>query len=82
MTSREIVNRCLNFKSPERAPWTMWLLSWQIYTCRKVLKSSNQNIPAFLFTRDFYKSSSLVKDCYEVGLYIKEWNGIQAVAKK
>jgi len=75
MTSREIVQRCLNFDNPERMPRDTWLLPWANIHIPEGVKELESKYPSdFIHAEGFYKTSPLVcGDMYGVGTYIDEW---------
>ncbi len=75
MTSRELVQRCLKFASPERAPRDFWLLPWATNHYPQQVETIRQRFPSdFVLPPDIYRPSSVRQgDPYVVGSYIDEW---------
>lgn len=75
MTSKEIVQRCLTFQSPQRMPRQLWWLPWARDHYPQALEELERRFPAdFAGVDYFYKPSPRVKgDPYKKGFYTDEW---------
>ncbi|MFC2158124.1 uroporphyrinogen decarboxylase family protein [Acidobacteriota bacterium] len=74
-TSREIVQRCLRFETPERIPRDLWLLPWAEKRYPETIKYILAQYPSDFTAPDFlYSPSPRIKgDPYSIGLYTDEW---------
>lgn len=74
-TSREIVQRCLQFETPQRMPRQMWVLPWAAIHYPGTLKELSERFPPDFDAPDFfYKPSPKVKgDPHKKGFYTDEW---------
>ena len=74
-TSREIVQRCLTFNSPERMPRQLWVLPWAEIHHPEKLKEITRRFPNdFTGVDYFYPPSPKMKgNPYKKGIYTDEW---------
>lgn len=74
-TSREIVERCLEFSFPERLPRQLWVLPWAQSHFPDALEAINRRFPGDFAGSDYLYPPSIVQkgDPYARGVYVDEW---------
>ncbi len=74
-TSRELVQHCLKFDSPERIPRDLWLLPWAEMHFPEAVKELQARFPIdFAKPPEVYCPSPRVDgDPFKVGQYVDEW---------
>ena len=75
MTSREQVNRTLEFRSPNRVPRQLWTLPWAGIHCGEELRSIERDFPQDIVWADGHapKSPAEEGDPYEIGESVDPW---------
>jgi uroporphyrinogen decarboxylase len=75
MTSRELVRRTLEFRSPPRVPRQLWLLPWAERTYPAELAAIQKAYPDDIVRCPPFLKTPLrtIGEEYEPGLYIDEW---------
>ena len=74
-SSREIVQRCLNFEHPERMPREMWVLPGISDKYPEGVKQLESRYPSdFILTESPYEPSPKVKgDMFKIGTFVDRW---------
>jgi uroporphyrinogen decarboxylase len=74
-TSREIVQKCLTFNSPERIPRHLWTLPWAEKNYPDAIKKLNERYPGDFGAPDYFyrPSQRTTGDPYSIGQYTDEW---------
>ena len=75
MTSRELVNKTLEFNDPPRIPRQVWLLPWAEKKYPGFIKKLHKVYPDDIISAPpvYKKPSPVVGDKYRKGTYIDEW---------
>ena len=74
-TSRELIERALTFKSPERIPRQLWALPWAIERHKDVMDKLQKDFPGDISgpPSPFLPSPRVKGSAHEIGEYIDEW---------
>jgi uroporphyrinogen decarboxylase len=72
---REIVNRCVEFKNPERMPRDLWVLPWAERNHPQQVADLRMRYPSdFVEAPNVYAPSTRVRgDAYLVGSFVDDW---------
>lgn len=75
MTSRELVRKTLEFRSPPRIPRQLWLLPWAVDHYPKEVAEIRARFPDdIIIAPPFYREPlKTVGDPYQPGIFVDEW---------